>query len=244
MILMESETSRGDKLIEFRNVYKEYRNGVQALVDINLEIPQGEFVFFVGASGAGKSTMVKLLMREENVTKGKILLNEKDICQIPNWRIPKLRRNIGVVFQDYRLLQKKTVYENVAYAMEIIGESRSEVRKRVPHVLELVGLENKSSRYPSELSGGEGQRLSIARAIVNNPPVLVCDEPTGNLDFDTAMTVMETLKRINEDGATVIMATHATNIVEIMNKRVVRLEEGRIVEDTKGGEDEIFTSTP
>lgn len=229
-------------MIEFRKVYKEYSNGVQALLDINLEIANGEFVFFVGASGAGKSTLIKLLIREENLSRGKLLLNGIDVSTIPVWKIPKLRRSIGVVFQDYRLLHKKTVYENVAYALEIIGESRSTIKKKVPHVLDLVELSSKASSYPNELSGGEGQRLSIARAIVNNPSVLICDEPTGNLDFQTAMAVMETLKRINEDGATVIMATHATNIVDIMKKRVVTLNKGRIVSDRIGGANEIYSS--
>lgn len=229
-------------MIEFRKVYKEYGNGVQALLDINLEIANGEFVFFVGASGAGKSTLIKLLIREENLSRGKLLLNGIDVSTIPVWKIPKLRRSIGVVFQDYRLLHKKTVFENVAYALEIIGESRSTIKKKVPHVLDLVELSSKASSYPNELSGGEGQRLSIARAIVNNPSVLICDEPTGNLDFQTAMAVMETLKRINEDGATVIMATHATNIVDIMKKRVVTLNKGRIVSDRIGGANEIYSS--
>lgn len=229
-------------MIEFRNVYKEYKNGVQALLDVNLEITDGEFVFFVGASGAGKSTLIKLLIREENLTRGKLFFNDIEIGALPQWKIPKLRRAIGVVFQDYRLLNKKTVFENVAYALEIVGESGRTIRKKVPHVLELVDLASKSSCYPSELSGGEGQRLSIARAIVNNPSVLICDEPTGNLDFQTAMTIMETLKRINDDGATVIMATHATNIVDLMQKRVVTLENGRIVSDRIGGANENFSS--
>lgn len=229
-------------MIEFRNVYKEYKNGVQALMDINLQILDGEFVFFVGASGAGKSTLIKLLIREENLTRGKLFLNKMDIGNLPVWRVPKLRRSIGVVFQDYRLLHKKTVFENVAFALEIAGESGRSIRKRVPHVLELVDLASKASSYPTELSGGEGQRLSIARAIVNNPSVLICDEPTGNLDFQTAMTIMETLKRINDDGATVIMATHATNIVDIMKKRVITLENGRIISDRIGGANEIHSS--
>lgn len=231
-------------MIEFRNVYKEYKNGVQALLDINLEIPDGEFVFFVGASGAGKSTLIKLLIREENLTRGKLFVDSKDISELPVWRVPYLRRNIGVVFQDYRLLQKKTVYENVAYALEIVGQSSRFIKKRVPHVLDLVGLASKSNAYPSELSGGEGQRLSIARAIVNNPSVLICDEPTGNLDLQTAMTIMDTLNRINDDGATVIMATHATNIVDMMQKRVITLDKGRIISDRIGGAYEISTSTP
>ena len=228
-------------MITFRNVYKEYKNGVQALMDINLEIPYGEFVFFVGPSGAGKSTLIKLLICEEDVTRGKIYINNRDITNLAPWYIPKLRRQVGVVFQDFRLLPKKTAYENVAYALEIVGESGRTIKKRVPEVLELVGLSDKRNSYPRELSGGEGQRLAIARAIVNQPPVLVCDEPTGNLDFQTAMTVMQTLQRINEDGATVIMATHARNIVNHLRRRVITLENGRIISDVNvGGYDAIY----
>ncbi|CAC9927766.1 cell division ATP-binding protein FtsE [Aedoeadaptatus coxii] len=227
-------------MITFRNVFKEYSNGVQALKDVNLEIPYGEFVFIVGASGAGKSSLIKLLICEEKVTRGHIFVNEKDITELAPWYIPKLRRRVGVVFQDFRLLQKKTAYENVAYALEIVGESGRTIKKRVPEVLELVGLSDKQNSYPGELSGGEGQRLAIARAIVNRPPVLVCDEPTGNLDFETAMTIMQTLKRINEDGATVIMATHARNIVNHMNRRVITLDDGRVISDVNvGGYDAI-----
>ncbi|MDD7362553.1 MAG: cell division ATP-binding protein FtsE [Peptoniphilus sp.] len=227
-------------MITFRNVFKEYGNGVQALMDINLEIPYGEFVFIVGASGAGKSSLIKLLICEEDVTRGHIYVNKKDITKLSPWYIPKLRRHIGVVFQDFRLLQKKTAYENVAYALEIEGESGRTIKKRVPEVLELVGLSEKRNSYPGELSGGEGQRLAIARAIVNRPPVLVCDEPTGNLDFETAMTVMNTLKRINEDGATVIMATHARNIVNHMKRRVITFDHGRVISDVNvGGYDAI-----
>lgn len=204
-------------------------------MDINLEIPYGEFVFIVGTSGAGKSSLIKLLICEEKVTRGHIYVNNKDVTSLSPWHIPKLRRRVGVVFQDFRLLQKKTAYENVAFALEIEGESRRTIKKRVPDVLELVGLSDKKNSYPRELSGGEGQRLAIARAIVNRPPVLVCDEPTGNLDFETAMTVMQTLKRINEEGATVIMATHARNIVNHMQRRVITLDHGRIISDVNVG---------
>lgn len=222
-------------MILFRNVYKEYANGVQALMDINLEIPHGEFVFFMGPSGAGKSTLVKLLIREEKVSRGEIFLHDMKVSSMLDRQVPKLRRKIGVVFQDYRLLPKKTVRENVAYAMEIIGAGGSEMKRRIPHVLDLVGLGDRSNSYPSELSGGECQRLCIARAMVNNPPVLLCDEPTGNLDDKTAKSVMDALVRVNEDGATIVMATHATEIVKKMNKRVIFLEKGRIVSDTEGG---------
>lgn len=227
-------------MITFQNVYKEYKNGVQALMDINMEIPYGQFVFIVGASGAGKSSLIKLLICEEKVSRGHIYVNNKDITELSPWYIPKLRRQVGVVFQDFRLFQKKTAYENVAYALEIVGESGRTIKKRVPEVLELVGLSDKLNSYPGELSGGEGQRLAIARAIVNKPPVLVCDEPTGNLDFETAMTVMQTLKRINDDGATVIMATHARNIVNHMQRRVITLDNGRIISDVNvGGYDAV-----
>lgn len=218
-------------MIVFNNVYKEYKNGVQALLDINFTIENQEFVFVVGASGAGKSTLVKLMIHEEQPSRGNIIINGKNITKIPPWQVPKLRRDIGVVFQDYRLLPKKTVWENVAFALEIIGEDRKTIRRRVPHVLELVQLADKAKSYPAELSGGESQRLSIARAIVNDPPILLCDEPTGNLDMDTAMTIMEILKRINNNGATVVMATHAREIVDAMNKRVLTLDNGRLVSD-------------
>lgn len=218
-------------MIVFNNVYKEYKNGVQALLDINFTIENQEFVFVVGASGAGKSTLVKLMIHEEQPSRGNIIINGKNITKIPPWQVPKLRRDIGVVFQDYRLLPKKTVWENVAFALEIIGEDRKTIRRRVPHVLELVQLADKAKSYPAELSGGESQRLSIARAIVNDPPILLCDEPTGNLDMDTAMTIMEILKRINDNGATVVMATHAREIVDAMNKRVLTLDNGRLVSD-------------
>ncbi|MDO5037215.1 MAG: cell division ATP-binding protein FtsE [Tissierellia bacterium] len=222
-------------MITFKNVYKEYPNGVQALMDINIEIPRGDFVFFVGPSGAGKSTMIKLLIREEKTTRGNIFIDDKDITKLMDFQVPKLRRKVAVVFQDYRLLPKKTVWENVAYALEITGESRRVIRQRVPYVLDLVGLQDKDKSYPSELSGGEGQRLSIARAMVSNPSVLLCDEPTGNLDSETAMTVMEALKRVNEEGATILMASHARDIVNRMKKRVVTLEKGRIISDVQGG---------
>ncbi len=218
-------------MIVFNNVYKEYKNGVHALLDINFTIEEQEFVFVVGASGAGKSTLVKLMIHEEQPSRGNIIINGTDISKIPPWHVPKLRREIGVVFQDYRLLPKKTVWENVAFALEIIGEDRRTIRKRVPHVLELVQLKDKAKSYPTELSGGESQRLSIARAIVNDPPILLCDEPTGNLDMETAMTIMEILKRINDNGATIVMATHAREIVESMNKRVLTLDHGRLVSD-------------
>ena len=222
-------------MIKFENVYKEYNNGVAALSNINIEVPRGDFVFLVGPSGAGKSTMIKLLIREEKVNRGKIFIGDDDITKISKYMIPKLRRNISVVFQDFRLLEKKTVFENVAFALEILGESKKEINKKVEYALDLVNLSDKVKNYPSELSGGESQRASIARAIVNKAPYLVCDEPTGNLDESTAWDIMSALKNINDDGKTVIMATHAVNIVNKFNKRVVTLDQGQIISDIKEG---------
>lgn len=222
-------------MIKFENVFKEYSNGVMALSNINLEIPKGDFVFLVGSSGAGKSSMIKLLIREEKVTRGKILVHDEDITKIPNYMIPKLRRNISVVFQDFRLLPRKTVYENVAYALEILGESKKTINKEVTEALDLVNLRDKSKCYPDEISGGESQRVSIARAIVNKAPHIVCDEPTGNLDEHTALEIMQALKNINDEGTTVIMATHAANIVDKFKKRVVALKDGSIVSDVREG---------
>ena len=222
-------------MIRFVNVSKEYKNGVIALYDINIEINKGEFVFLVGSSGAGKSTLIKLLLKEEGITRGKLYLNGTDITRVPNRRIPFIRRQLGVVFQDFRLLPNKTVYENIAFAMEIIGASPKSIRRRVPTVLSMVDLSRKASSYPDQLSGGEQQRVSIARAIVNNPPVLIADEPTGNLDPDTANDIMKVLIDINNRGTTVLMATHAKEIVNSMRKRVIALENGRIIRDEEKG---------
>lgn len=222
-------------LIKFVNVSKEYKNGVIALYDINIEINKGEFVFLVGSSGAGKSTLIKLLLKEEGITRGKLFLNGADITRVPNRRIPFIRRQLGVVFQDFRLLPNKTVYENVAFAMEIIGASPRAIRRRVPTVLSMVDLSRKASSYPDQLSGGEQQRVSIARSIVNNPPVLIADEPTGNLDPETANDIMKVLVDINNRGTTVLMATHAKEIVNNMRKRVIALENGRIIRDEEKG---------
>ncbi|HEY8362984.1 MAG TPA: cell division ATP-binding protein FtsE [Tissierellaceae bacterium] len=222
-------------MIEFHNVDKEYENNVRALRNINLKINKGEFVFLVGASGAGKSTLIKLLLKEEEPTAGRIIFNNMDITKVKNRRIPYIRRNIGVVFQDFRLLPNKTVYENVAFAMEIIGAHPKEIRRKVPMVLSLVDLSKKASCFPDQLSGGERQRVSIARAIVNSPPVLIADEPTGNLDPDTAWEIMKVLSDINGRGTTVLMATHAKDIVNKMRKRVVEIHEGRIIRDEQKG---------
>ncbi|KXB70608.1 MULTISPECIES: cell division ATP-binding protein FtsE [Peptoniphilus] len=222
-------------MIKFENIYKEYNNGVAALSNVNIEVPRGDFVFLVGPSGAGKSTMIKLLIREEKANRGKIFIGDDEITKISKYMIPKLRRNISVVFQDFRLLEKKTVFENVAFALEILGESKKEINKKVEYALDLVNLSDKVKNYPSELSGGESQRVAIARAIVNDARYLVCDEPTGNLDESTAWDIMTALKNINDAGKTIIMATHAVNIVDKFNKRVVTLDHGAIVSDIREG---------
>ena len=222
-------------MIEFINVSKEYKNGVKALSNISLSINKGEFVFLVGPSGAGKSTLIKLLLKEENPTSGSIYLNGMDITSVRNRKIPYIRRNIGVVFQDFRLLPNKTVYENIAFAMEIIGAPPKEIRRNVPMVLSMVDLSSKAHCYPDELSGGEHQRVAISRAIVNNPPVLIADEPTGNLDPDTAWEIMKVLRDINRRGTTILMATHAKDIVDVMKRRVIAIESGQIVRDEEKG---------
>lgn len=222
-------------MIEFQNVDKEYDNNVRALININLNIHKGDFVFLVGSSGAGKSTLIKLLLKEEEPTGGRIILNNMDITKVKNRRIPYIRRNVGVVFQDFRLLHNKTVYENVAFAMEIIGAHPKEIRRKVPMVLSMVDLSRKASSFPDQLSGGERQRVSIARAIVNSPPVLIADEPTGNLDPETAWEIMKVLSDINGRGTTILMATHAKDIVDSMKKRVVEIHEGRIIRDEQKG---------
>ena len=223
-------------MIEFENVFKEYPNGMIALSNVSFKIDKGDFVFLVGSSGAGKSTLIKLIIREEDVTRGKILIDNTDITKLPKRKIPELRRNISVVFQDHRLLDKKTVFENVAYALEIQGFSKREIVTAVEESLELVGLKSKRNCYPDELSGGESQRVSIARAIVNKAPILLCDEPTGNLDKDTAREIMNALVNINKIGTTVIMATHAVDIVNEMQRHVITLSKGQIVSNVlKGG---------
>ncbi len=223
-------------MILLSNVSKVYPNGSTALDDVSFFIERGEFVFIVGPSGSGKSTLIKLLMHEETATNGQVIINNKDIGKLKRREIPYLRRSMGVVFQDFRLLSNKTVYENVAFAMDIIGASRKEIRKQVPNVLSLVGLSHKAKSYPRELSGGEQQRVALARALVNNPAFLIADEPTGNLNPKVAMEIMELLDNINKRGTTVIMATHAKDIVDAMKKRVIAIEEGKIVRDeTRGG---------
>lgn len=235
-IVILEHTERIDAMILLSNVSKTYPNGSTALDDVSFFIERGEFVFIVGPSGSGKSTLIKLLMHEETATKGQVIINNKDIGKLKRREIPYLRRSMGVVFQDFRLLSNKTVYENVAFAMDIIGASRKEIRKQVPNVLSLVGLSHKAKSYPSELSGGEQQRVALARALVNNPAFLIADEPTGNLNPKVAMEIMELLDNINKRGTTIIMATHAKDIVDTMKKRVIAIEEGKIVRDeTRGG---------
>ncbi len=222
-------------MILLSNVTKTYPNGSTALDDVSFFVERGEFVFIVGPSGSGKSTLIKLLMHEETPTDGQVIINNKDIGKLKRREIPYLRRSMGVVFQDFRLLSNKTVYENVAFAMDIIGASRKEIRRQVPTVLSLVGLSHKAKSYPGELSGGEQQRVALARALVNNPAFLIADEPTGNLNPKVAMEIMELLDNINKRGTTIIMATHAKDIVDAMKKRVIAIEEGKIVRDESRG---------
>ncbi|MFG1921225.1 cell division ATP-binding protein FtsE [Cryptosporangium sp. NPDC048952] len=206
-----------------------------ALDDVNVNVEKGEFVFFIGPSGSGKSTFIRLLLKEDTATTGKVLVAGRDVATIRPWKVPQLRRSVGCVFQDFRLLPNKTAAENVAFALEVIGKTRSVIRRVVPEVLSLVGLEGKENRYPHELSGGEQQRVAVARAFVNRPLVLLADEPTGNLDPDTSIEIMRLLDRINRTGTTVVMATHDSNIVNQMRRRVVELDRGRIIRDQARG---------
>jgi cell division transport system ATP-binding protein len=220
-------------MIEYQNVTKYYKSNV-GLEDVNVKINKGEFVFLVGPSGAGKSTFIKLLLKELEADSGTIRFGDWDVGSLSNREVPQLRRGIGIVFQDFRLLPKKTVYENVAFAMEIVHCTRRTIRRQVPQVLSLVGIEEKADKYPDELSAGEQQRVAIARAIVNNPVVLIADEPTGNLDPETAWGIMRLLEHINNRGTMVVMVTHAKDIVDRMNKRVIAIENGRIIRDNIG----------
>ena len=224
------------ELIRVDNVQKTYKNGVVALYDFNLSIQNGEFVFVIGQSGSGKSTLIKMLYREERPDKGSIIIGGIDVARLKNRKVYILRRKLGVVFQDFKLLPKLTVFENVAFAMEVFGYDKATIQKRVLEVLDLVGLKNKVREYPDQLSGGEQQRVVIARAIVNNPKLLICDEPTGNLDPKTSMEIMEVLENINNNlGTTIIMATHDVDIVNKMKKRVVLIESGRLKKDYEKG---------
>ena len=223
------------ELIRLDNVQKTYKNGVVALYDVDLSIKRGEFVFVIGASGSGKSTLIKMLYREEKPDKGSIIVGGINVAKLKNRKVYILRRKLGVVFQDFKLLPKLTVFENVAFAMEVFGYDKKEIQQRVLEVLDLVGLKNKVRQYPTQLSGGEQQRVVIARAIVNRPKLLICDEPTGNLDPDTSMEIMHVLEQINNLGTTIIMATHDRTIVDRMKKRVVLIEEGKITRDYEKG---------
>jgi cell division transport system ATP-binding protein len=223
-------------MIEMQDVYKAYPNGVVALNGVNVRIKQGEFVYVVGPSGAGKSTLVKMMYREEKPTSGTIMVNGVNLAKLKDSRVPLLRRHIGVVFQDFKLLPKLTVYENVAFALEVIEESPKVIRKKVMEVLELVGLKNKVRSYPNELSGGEQQRVSIARSIVNSPKIVIADEPTGNLDPETSWGIMELFEKINNNGTTIVMATHNREIVNTIRRRVIAMENGKIVRDEAKGE--------
>lgn len=224
-------------MIKIDNVTKIYDNGAVAIKDISINIEKGEFVFVIGTSGSGKSTFMKMLLREIEPTKGSIQIDGIDINNIHRKEVPYLRRKMGVVFQDFRLLPSKTVYENVAFAMEATEASPKNIRRSVPAILAMVGLSYKSKFYPNELSGGEQQRVALARAIINKPPILLADEPTGNLDPDTAWEIMELLKEINARGTTVVIATHAKDIVDEMKKRVITLQKGVIISDREGGYD-------
>ena len=220
-------------MIRLEGVSKVYDGGIVAIRDMTVDVPKGEFIFLVGPSGSGKSTVIRLLLREEDVTRGKIWVAGKDIVEMRSWRVPYLRRSVGTVFQDFKLLPQKTVAENVAFTLEVTSRPRSVISRQVSQVLDLVGLSGKADRYPRQLSGGEQQRVSIARAFVNRPPILLADEPTGNLDPATSVGLMRILDRINRTGTTVMMATHDHAIVDAMRRRVVQLEAGKVVRDQR-----------
>lgn len=223
-------------LVQFYNVSKIYPNGVKALDDISLKIDRGEFLFLMGQSGAGKSSLIKMLFREELPTRGQIFVASRSIVRMKRSDIPKLRRNMGIVFQDFKLLENKTVAENIAFAMKVVGSSSRDIRQRVPEVIKMVGLSGKENSLPTQLSGGEQQRVGIARALANRPLMLIADEPTGNLDMETSLGIMELLYDINRKGTTVIMATHARELVKQAHRRIIMLENGRIASDTSHGE--------
>lgn len=226
-------------MIVLENLKKEYEKGVAALDDINLKIAKGEFVYLMGHSGAGKSTLTRLLLKEIEPTEGKIFLDGEDITYVSRRKVPYIRRYIGTIFQDFRILEKKTVYENVAFALEILGVRNKEIRRRVPIILSLVGLSDKAKNFPNELSGGEKQRVAIARAIINEPHILIADEPTGNLDFETSLEIMQVLTDINNRGTTILMATHAKDIVKLLPHRIIMLDHGKVVTDTARESDSI-----
>ncbi len=222
-------------MIEFKNVKKTYPNGTEALNGIDLKIDDGEFVFIVGASGAGKSTLTKLLTREEKITEGQLTVNEFDLVKMPERKVPYYRRQIGVVFQDFRLLPDMTVFENVAFAMQIIGESKKTIKRRVPTILNIVGLQDKVNSFPSQLSGGEQQRVALARALANNPATIIADEPTGNIDPKLSLEIMNLLVKIHKRNKTVIVVTHEKQLVDYFQQRVVTIDNGVVVSDRVGG---------
>ena len=222
-------------MVVFENVAKVYEPDVEALRDVSFVIDKGEFVFIVGASGSGKSTIIRLLIKELEPTRGRIIVGGRDLARLKRSRVPMLRRNVACVFQDFKLLPNRTAAENVAYALKVQGESPSNTRRKVPEVLSLVGLAHKMNSYPDELSGGEQQRVSIARAFVNHPPLLICDEPTGNLDPDTSIGIMQLLYRINRAGTTILMVTHDREMVDKMRRRVLALEDGKLARDERRG---------
>jgi cell division transport system ATP-binding protein len=228
-------TPSGSPMIVFEDVKKIYEPHVVALRDVSFTIEKGEFVFLVGPSGSGKSTIMRLLLKELEPTSGRIVVGGRELMRLKNSKVPKLRRNIGCVFQDFKLLHNRTASENVAYALRVQGESQRDIRAKVPEILALVGLSGKTNSLPDELSGGEQQRVSIARAFVNHPPLLICDEPTGNLDPDTSVGIMQLLYRINRTGTTVVMATHDREMVDKMRKRVIALDNGSIIRDERRG---------
>jgi len=222
-------------MIEFENVYKAYKNGTKALRGVSFRIDDGEFVFIVGPSGAGKSTIIKLLMGEEYVSSGEITVGEYKLSKLPRSKLPYLRRTMGVVFQDFRLIPTKTVFDNVAFAMRVIGKNPRDIHKRVRYILNLVGLSNKGRSYPSQLSGGEQQRVALARALVNNPALIIADEPTGNIDPVLSRDIMDLLMAINEQKITVVVVTHEKSLVDTYNKRVITIDQGKLVSDRTGG---------
>jgi cell division transport system ATP-binding protein len=225
----------GAAMILFDQVTKVYDPNIAGLDDVSLQIDKGEFVFLVGPSGSGKSTFIKLLLKELEVTSGNLIVGGRSLPKLKRSKIPVLRRNIGCVFQDFKLLPNRNVYQNVAYALQVQGKSRAEIRRKVPDIIGLVGLADKSDRFPNELSGGEQQRVSVARAFVNHPPLLIADEPTGNLDPDTSVGIMQLLYRINRAGTTVVMATHDREMVDKMRRRVIQLDNARVVRDDRRG---------
>jgi cell division transport system ATP-binding protein len=231
VVLLESRQPDPNAVIQFRGVHKRYDSGDVGLDDATFSISRGEFVFVVGQTGSGKSTIMRLLLKEHEPTQGHIVVAGRDLSEIENKKVPYYRRNLGVVFQDFKLLPNRTVYDNVAYALQVTGRSRKEIRAKVPDILRLTGLATKLHNYPDQLSGGEQQRVSVARAFVNHPPLLLADEPTGNLDPETSIGIMQLLYRINRTGTTVLVATHDANMVDRMRRRVIELDSGRVVRD-------------